>query len=260
MDGDGKSKPRRGYRPAVEGLESLRLFHAATPGLAEVALDLPSAAVADPAAPTGSEVDELHTLAWDAALASGFVDLLDESRVELVDPEAIRSGLAQLDRYLGRAWSRAGVPPHKHEDCSQTVYLCLLEGLGRAGFDRVVGEVGRQGVREVLSRETQLGPDFFRAVDAVKKRAQRERLLTSLDDAQHDPAAGQVDADWSRTLDEAIRRSLNPREAELIQATLAGETPSEIAERWGVAPKTISNEKTRALHKLRHFLGPVAQG
>jgi DNA-binding CsgD family transcriptional regulator len=30
-----------------------------------------------------------------------------------------------------------------------------------------------------------------------------------------------------------------------------GKTPAEIADQWGVAPKTVSNEKTRVLQKLR---------
>jgi RNA polymerase sigma factor (sigma-70 family) len=55
-------------------------------------------------------------------------------------------------------------------------------------------------------------------------------------------------------LQEAIDQSLNPREAALIYATLKGETPAEIAQQWGVAPKTVSNEKTRAIQKLREAL------
>ena len=33
-----------------------------------------------------------------------------------------------------------------------------------------------------------------------------------------------------------------------------GKTPAEIALHWGVAPKTISNEKTRVIQKLRDVL------
>ena len=39
-----------------------------------------------------------------------------------------------------------------------------------------------------------------------------------------------------------------------MHATLKGETPAEIASRWGVAPKTVSNEKTRVIQKLREVL------
>ena len=59
---------------------------------------------------------------------------------------------------------------------------------------------------------------------------------------------------WRNALHEAIDQSLTPREAALIHATLEGETPAEIAARWGVAPKTVSNEKCRAIQKLREAL------
>ena len=44
---------------------------------------------------------------------------------------------------------------------------------------------------------------------------------------------------------------VQPREASLVYDTLMGKTPAEIALQWGVAPKTVSNEKTRVIQKLR---------
>jgi RNA polymerase sigma factor (sigma-70 family) len=166
------------------------------------------------------------------------------------------AGLSQLDRYLGRAWYRAGLSPQQHDDCTQAVYATLLQSLGRDRFDQLLAEVGLYGIRDVLSRETADGPDFFRAIDTIKKRAQRERTFQPLDlvdismmNRPEDPSD-----DWKSTLQEAIQSSLSPREAALIQATLQGETPAEIAQQWGIAPKTVSNEKTRALQKLREAL------
>jgi DNA-binding CsgD family transcriptional regulator len=36
---------------------------------------------------------------------------------------------------------------------------------------------------------------------------------------------------------------------------MMGMTPAEIALQWGIAPKTVSNEKARILQKLRTALG-----
>src|SRR5262249_20819041 len=92
----------------------------------------------------------------------------------------------------------------------------------------------------------------------VKKRTQREKNFQPLDEQQGDIAATAggdgASADWRGALNEAIARSLNTREADLIHATLQGKTPAEIAAQWGVAPKTVSNEKTRAIQKLRNAL------
>jgi len=251
LNAEGRKKAKRSYLPTVEALEALRLFSGATATLPDLAAE--QAEIAAPMAPAPST-----TGAWDAALAgASLADLLGtHAGRPAVDVEATVSGLSQLDRYLGRAWGRAGIAPQLHDDSTQAVYLTLLQNLGRDRFDGLVQDVGQNGIRDVLSRETPEGPDFFRAIDTVKKRAQRQRSFKALDhaDAVAAPSRDGPDAPWRAVLHEAISRTLNPRETALIQATLKGETPAEIAQHWGVAPKTVSNEKTRAFQKLRDFL------
>ncbi len=161
------------------------------------------------------------------------------------DPATLSAGLAQLNKYLSRAWYRAGIPVQMHEDCSQAVYTTMLQQHGRGQFDAMISDVGRSGIKDVFSRETNEGLDFFRAVDMIKKRALRERAFQSLDavDVPASSSNSETKA-WSDALREAIDHSLSPREASLINETLMGKTPAEIALHWGVAPKTVSNEKT----------------
>jgi RNA polymerase sigma factor (sigma-70 family) len=260
-------KARRSYRPGVEGLEALRLLSGLMASPPAVPAEHGALSVAVSESPPAFE-PAVDSDAWDAAIDQAFASELfaplPSEAVEQLDPsgaEAIQGGLSQLDRYLARTWMRAGLPPQKHDDCTQAVYVSLLKQLGRSGFDELMIAVGVLGIREVFSRERDEGTTFFRAIDATKKRAQRERKLRSLDDSPDDPSAPFRERDWVEDLGEAIERSLNPREADLIRATLQGETPAEIAERWGVAPKTVSNEKSRAFQKLRSFLSalePVA--
>lgn len=263
MQGEGR-KPRRRYSPKVEALEALRMLDAAASSL----LPLPAELGAPPEsiATTGA-IDPSHA-AWDIALdhADLFTTPDADSRpVETVatatptpdDPEALQAGLRQLNRYLARSWARAGIGPQQFEDCSQAVYATLLQQFGRDGFDQTLADVGRQGIPKVLNRDTERGPDFFRAIDMVKKRTLRQKTHLALDDQLDLPESAGSDganADWRGALNDAIARSLNAREADLIQATLQGFSPAEIANRWGVAPKTVSNEKTRALGKLREAL------
>jgi RNA polymerase sigma factor (sigma-70 family) len=136
------------------------------------------------------------------------------------------------------------------------VYVSLLQNLGRSRFDALLSDIGQNGIPIVLSRETDEGPDFFRAIDTVKKRAQREKTYLPLDtiDVASPTSAGTSQAELQGDLQEAIAQSLNPREASLINDTLMGKTPAEIASQWGVAPKTVSNEKTRVIQKLREAL------
>jgi hypothetical protein len=234
------------YLPAVEALESLRLFSGTAPSLPNPAAPLD----VHVSKPVTDSIDP-HPDTWDEALLRSRVAELLGTAVE-TNSASILAGLAQMEKYLARAWHRGGLDPQLHEDCTQAVFLSLLQHYGRDGFEQIMGEVGDRGIREVFSRDTVEGPDFFRAVDAVKKRAQRLRPRVSLEDA------GEVSAPvaenqfyYREALEQAIARHLNDREADLVWATLRGETPMEIAEHWGLTPKTVSNEKCRVFQKLR---------
>jgi RNA polymerase sigma factor (sigma-70 family) len=256
VSGPGKRKRRTSYRPTVEALEALRLLSSATQSLPSLAVER---GILLHGATSAVDSADLATsdAAWDAALTgTTLADLMGpraHTSITTVDAQDIASGMSQLNRYLSRAWYRAGVPAQLHDDSTQAVYVALLQNLGRTRFDQLVGDIGRNGIRDVLSRETEDGPDFFRAIDTIKKRTQRERTYQSLD--QIDVASTTPPNEtWRGALQEAIDQSLTPREASLIQDTLMGKTPAEIASAWGVAPKTVSNEKTRVIQKLRDAL------
>jgi RNA polymerase sigma factor (sigma-70 family) len=266
----------------VEGLEALRLLSSATQAHPLAAMAVEQDLLADPVqhlAPIGDDAPAplVSSATWDAALVqTHLAEFLPSpvtsipatttvasipattSQSTLTDSNAaaIASGLSQLNKYMRQAWYRAGLPAQVHDDSSQAVYATLLQNLGRQRFDTLVAEVGQWGVKEVFSRETSEGLDFFRAVDMVKKRAQRERIHQSLESVDVPSAPREQATSTARraALQEAIVHTLNPREAALIQDTLMGKTPAEIAEQWGVAPKTVSNEKTRVLQKLRDVL------
>lgn len=250
-----RTKGRRTYRPGLESLESLRLFSGATAVMPAVVASLD--------VPTNTSVlegpDDAHPAAWDAALDSSRVSELLGRHSPVSESEAHR-GVSQIQKYLNRAWARAGLSPQVHEDSTQAVFLTLLQQYGQHGFDRLMGDVGKHGIREVFSRETLEGPDFFRAVDTIKKRAQRLKTAAPMDAvvevAAHDDSDRQL---WRDAIEQAIERELNPREADLIRATMRGESPMEIAQQWGLTPKTVSNEKTRAFQKLRASLAEVYQ-
>jgi len=243
------------YKPTVEALDALRLLSAAVQGLPDVAIEQKflsgAELIAEPELTPGS----LEST-WDVALLETRLADLRKSAGQAADPEAIASGLSQLNRYLSRAWYRAGIPESRHEDCSQAVYLALLQNLERDDFDSLVGEIGNLGIRDVVNRDSKQGPDFFRAVDTVKKRAQRERGFQPLDlyEGIASPGEDEVQGLQREALREAIEESLTPREADLICATLDGKTPAEIATEMGLTPKTISNEKCRVIQKLREIL------
>jgi DNA-binding CsgD family transcriptional regulator len=251
----------------VEAIEALRLLSSAIAALPISGLAAEHNAPVDHVAGTSALVNDLTPVAsatWDAALVqTRLADLLsvansaapDSTSTTANDPADLLSGLSQLDKYLNRAWFRAGVPVQMHEDCTQAVYTTLLQQVGRHRFDALVTDVGHSGIKSVFGRETNEGLSFFRAVDMVKKRAQRERVYQPIDAMDVPASSGTSETKaWRDALREAIDHKLSPREASLINDTLMGLTPAEIAGHWGVAPKTISNEKARLLQKLRDML------
>jgi RNA polymerase sigma factor (sigma-70 family) len=265
------SRSRREYRPTVEGLEALRLLSSATQAHALTDMGAARDLLAEPL-PLGDEARAhgVSTATWDEALvqteltelfnspapAAPTTTAVSSSTATDTDPVALASGLSQLNKYLSKSWYRAGIPVQLHDDSTQAVFATLLQNLGRDQFDALVTDVGHWGVKDVFSRESSDGLSFFRAVDMVKKRAQRERSHQSIDmvDVATDDQSTGSGAALRAALQEAIQHTLSPREAALIQDTLMGKTPAEIATQWGVAPKTVSNEKTRVLQKLRSAL------
>jgi RNA polymerase sigma factor (sigma-70 family) len=277
---ENNPRVRRDYRPTVEGLEALRLLSSAAQAhpLANMAAERDQ--LADPVQhplPTGDETSAhaISTEAWDEALVqTHLAELLRSAGATAsssttstltptaqaattdTDPVAMASGLSQLNKYLNKTWYRAGIPPQLHDDSTQAVYTAMLQNMGRGRFDGLVSDVGNWGVKDTFTRETSDGLAFFRAVDMVKKRAQRERIHQSLDsvDVASDDRSSGTGTSLREALKQAIDQTLNPREAALIEDTLMGKTPAEIATQWGVAAKTVSNEKTRVLQKLRSAL------
>ncbi len=257
-------KARRGYTPRVESLETLRLLNGAaaisglsTPVPLEVSGDASPAGLF-PQPGIASSPGSIVVPNSIASLSDHDTPADSNAREHsaTLDYADVESGIVQLDRYLNKSWYRAGIPQQQHADCTQAVYLTLLQNLGRGPFDDMLARIGQSQIKEVLSQETSEGPDFFRAIDSVKKRAQRERTFQPLDavDALSNDGPGSLSEAMREELEEAISESLSPREAALIHATLKGETPSEIASKLGIAPKTVSNEKTRVLQKLRGAL------
>jgi RNA polymerase sigma factor (sigma-70 family) len=278
--GDGKTRTRREYRPTVEGLEALRLLSSAAHAHALSAMIAERDLLTDPhhqSAPldANAAAPTVSNETWDVALGHAYLaSRLGGPQVRMADAAAsialaarrsapaqpdtgsFSAGLVQLNKYLSKTWYRSGLAAQVHDDSTQSVYASLLQTMGRTRFDTLVGEVGRWGIREVFTRETSEGVDFFRAVDMVKKRARREKVYHSLDslDVPSETQAQRSGAAMRAALQDAIDHALNPREAALMQDTLMGKTPAEIALQWGVAAKTVSNEKSRVLQKLREAL------
>jgi DNA-binding NarL/FixJ family response regulator len=106
----------------------------------------------------------------------------------------------------------------------------------------------------VFSPEGSERQEFLRAIDTVKKRVQRERhhpsgpLETASD--RRSPN-GQQGLETTEALHTAIRQCLTRRQQRIVGMILEGWEVSDIAGELGLTPARVSDEKYKAIQKLR---------
>src|SRR4249920_3674501 len=76
--------------------------------------------------------------------------------------------IADISRYCTACWRNARIHPDSWTDCTQDVFLRLLERVTPDAWDRVLADEGDER------------KEFLRAIDAVKKRSQRSRKFGEL--------------------------------------------------------------------------------
>ncbi|MCI0379702.1 MAG: sigma-70 family RNA polymerase sigma factor [Gemmataceae bacterium] len=156
--------------------------------------------------------------------------------------------MADVSRYCTACWRNARLPADRWGDCTQEVFRRLLERLEPAAWNQVLADEGAER-RELM-----------RAIDAVKKRTQRERRWSPCTDAVADPR--ETHERQLQEEREAVRQAadevLTPRQKQIVQLTCAGWSVADMAKELSTSPARVSDEKYKAIHKLReHFQSPA---
>ena len=153
--------------------------------------------------------------------------------------------VSHLSRYCNACWRNAGLAPDSWDDCTQEVLCRLLE------------RVALNDWTDLLKDECEEKREFLRAIDAVKKRAQRERRGSELyPDSYADSKTGEANIleETRQAVFHAADRLLTPRQRSILQMSLQGWSVHEIATQLRVPPARISDEKYKAVIRLReHF-------
>ncbi len=148
-----------------------------------------------------------------------------------------------LSRYCTSCWRNARIQPDRWEDCTQEVLVRLLERVQPSHWDRI------------LSSEGDDRREFLRAIDAVKKRTQRAKKAISLDaDVPADRNHHEDVAEQRQTLLHLSQQHLNLRQERIVRLTLDGWNVSEIADRLDLPAARVSDEKYKAIQKLRQLV------
>lgn len=159
------------------------------------------------------------------------------------DAAAARA-IFDMTRYCTVCWKNAHLQPDYWPDCTQEVLTRVLERLSPDRWERVLAE------------DTEERREFLRAIDAVKKRTQRAHRTSSLEADVTDSRERRSDSvrEIRETILHASEKTLSPRQQQIIRMTLDGWSVADIAREMDVSAARISDEKYKAIQRLRSTL------
>ncbi len=153
--------------------------------------------------------------------------------------------VTDISKYCQACWRNARLPADRWEDCTQEVFVRLLERIESGRWLAVLDDETSQERRE-----------FLRAIDAVRKRVQRERSWRMLPADLVAPGANA----WQDEREAVARHAqevLTPRQQRVLHLFAQGWNVPEIARELGTTPARISDEKYKAIKKLQHVLQEI---
>ena len=159
-------------------------------------------------------------------------------------PATLRA-VADMSRYCTTCWRNARLRPDCWGDCTQEVLYRMLERVTPEAWDHALKNDGEE------RRE------FLRAIDTVKKRSQRQRrpLGIPLDSfADRNELHERRLAEDRDTVRQAAKELLSERQQRIIQLSLEGWSVHDIAAEMRTGPERVSDEKYKAIRKLREYL------
>lgn len=158
--------------------------------------------------------------------------------------------ISDISRYCTACWRNARLHPDSWNDCTQEVLVRLLERVAPETWGSILKVEGAER-RELL-----------RAIDTVKKRSQRQRVWSS---RCLEAVADRRELREHRLTDEreavrTVANRLSTRQQRILQLTVEGFSAHEIAEQLRLPPERVSDEKYKAIRKLRDYLAEANNG
>jgi RNA polymerase sigma factor (sigma-70 family) len=164
-----------------------------------------------------------------------------------ISPKAITN----ISRYCTACWRNARLPQDQWNDCTQEVLCRLLKNLPARSWE------------QTLTLETEERREFVRAIDAVKKRYQRGRWQSAVLPelvADHRDEQSRSQHDEREAVDQAAERVLSPRQQRILRLLCDGHNVADIATELSISPERVSDEKYKAIQKLRTFFHTDSRG
>ncbi|QVL29896.1 sigma-70 family RNA polymerase sigma factor [Telmatocola sphagniphila] len=153
--------------------------------------------------------------------------------------------IQNITKYCQTCWRNARLSPDSWTDCTQEVFVRLLERVDSEKWNSLLKN------DESLERK-----EFLRAIDAVKKRTKRAKQYHELVNDPFDSRSN-GDAhrnDLSQILSETGSQILSQRQQRILHCFRTGWSVDEIAKELNTTSARVSDEKYKAIRKLRQQL------
>jgi RNA polymerase sigma factor (sigma-70 family) len=157
--------------------------------------------------------------------------------------EGSDKAIADIQRYCAACWRNARLNPDSWTDCTQDV------------LTRLIQRVPVNSWNKVLVLESDERREFVRAIDAVKKRTQRARKWTPMNDDAVAARAGNDMREDRELVQNAALNVLSSRQQRILQMSFEGYSVQEVADDLAMTPERVSDEKYKAIRKLRTHFG-----
>lgn len=166
-----------------------------------------------------------------------------EAHAAPMSPEVVKA-IDEMGRYCSVCWRNARLPESSWDDCTQDV------------FQRMTERVRREAWPKVFEREGDERREFHRAIDAAKKRVQRARRPSATSEGLADPRTLKSSrlAEDREAVDQAAEEVLTDRQQQILRMSLEGWTVAEISEEMDLPSERVSDEKYKAVRRLRKHL------
>src|SRR5262245_60902542 len=159
-------------------------------------------------------------------------------------PVITAQAVTDISRYCTACWRNARLHPDQWADCTQEVFARLMDRVQPESWNRLL-QVEGDDRRELL-----------RAIDAVKKRTQRARKPLGLVEAVPDrrDLLQRQRLDESEVVRQAAAELLSRRQQQILQMASEGWSVNDIAKELDTPAARVSDEKYKAIRKLREHL------
>ena len=168
---------------------------------------------------------------------------LGSATAEAKESRAIES----IDRYCQASWRNARIAPQDWEECTQQTFAELLDRVSRDRWSEAIED-------KESSERRELNRSIWRIAQRWRRAPRPRHGSTELLAAQSPSPQKDTDEPNLDDVRQAISSAdtgLSARQQDVIQRWIDGNTVAEIAADLDLPPARVSDEKYKAIRKLR---------